>query len=72
MLQVPIQERPDHEVYLVTLRQMVLVFQEKVGSYVVPPGSEQWGSPSQESIVFLMLPQMSASANPLTFGVGCS
>ncbi len=40
----------------------------KVGSYVVTPGSEQWAA-FQESIVFYA-PQMSASALPLTFGVG--
>jgi len=40
----------------------------KVGSYVIPPGSEQW-SAFQESIVFYA-PQMSVTATSLTFGVG--
>lgn len=42
----------------------------KVGSYVTPPGSEQWAA-FQESIVFYA-PQMSASATPLTFGPGAT
>jgi len=42
----------------------------KVGSYVVPPGSEEWAA-FQESVVFYA-PQMSASATPLTFGVGAA
>jgi len=40
----------------------------KVGSYVIPPGSEQWAA-FQESIVFYA-PQMSASSTPIGYFAG--
>jgi len=43
-------------------------FARKVGSYVIPPGSEQWAA-CQESIVFYA-PQMSASAVPVGYYAG--